>query len=154
LTALAALAVSAVDGRGPLVLFVLAAVYGGFASTIYPTSVAHANDFIAPEDVVRAAGGLLLAYSAGAVVGPLAAAQIMQAAGVAGPFYFIAAAALGLGLFGVWRATRRPSVPVEEQGPWVALPRTTPMVYELDPWAEPGQPEGEVASAPAGPRPG
>lgn len=42
----------------------------------------------------------------------------------------------GLGLFGLWRMTRRATLPSDQQGPWMPLPRTTPVAYELDPWAE------------------
>ena len=43
--------------------------------------------------------------------------------------------------------TRRAALPSDEQGPWVPLPRTTPVAYELDPWAEAadGQPAANDA---------
>ncbi|MFQ5955486.1 MAG: MFS transporter [Kiloniellales bacterium] len=153
LTALAAAAVIATAGRSPSLLFALTAVYAGFAATIYPLSVAHANDFIAPEDIVAVAGGMLLGYSLGAVVGPLGAAQAVALIGPAGLFTFSAGVSAGLGLFGLWRTTRRTSMPKDEQGPWVALPRTTPVCYDLDPWAEPEAENRhpEAASAPQSP---
>jgi MFS family permease len=156
LTAPAALAVTTADTGDLLLLLPLVAVYSGLASTVYPTSVAHANDYVAAEDIVGAAGGLLFAYSLGAVVGPLAAAQAIEASGPAGLFYFNAVIAVGFGLFGVWRMTRRAALPKEEQGPWVPLPRTTPMVYELDPRAEPEAeaPASDVAPAAAKPEAG
>lgn len=136
LMASAALAVVFVSSRSPTLVFVLTAVYCGFAATIYPTSVAHANDFLDPADTVGAAGGMLLGYSLGAMVGPLAASQMLALAGPAGLFLFTAMVGAGLGLFGLWRMTRRAALPSDQQGPWVPLPRTTPVAYELDPWAE------------------
>src|SRR3546814_4876986 len=63
-----ALAASPRDG---VVLWLVVGLFGGFCFALYPLSVAHANDFIEPRDVVPASGGLLLAYSIGAVLGPL-----------------------------------------------------------------------------------
>ncbi len=136
LTASAALAVAFVGSRSLTLVFVLTAVYCGFAATIYPTSVAHANDFVDPADMVGAAGGMLLGYSLGAMAGPLVASQMMAMAGPAGLFLFTAMVGAGLGLFGLWRMTRRATLPSDQQGPWVQLPRTTPVAYELEPWAE------------------
>jgi MFS family permease len=136
LTASAALAVVFVGSRSPTLVFVLTGVFCGFAATIYPISVAHANDFVDPADMVGAAGGMLLGYSLGAMAGPLAASQMLALAGPAGLFIFAAMVGAGLGLFGLWRMTRRATLPSDEQGPWVPLPRTTPVAYELDPWAE------------------
>ncbi len=42
--------------------------------------------------------------------------------------------------------TRRAALPNDEQGPWVPLPRTTPVAYELDPWAEPEAADGQPAA--------
>ncbi len=148
LTALASSAVLAGGDLSRVALFTLTALYCGCAATLYPVSVAHANDFIEPEDIIAAAGGLLLVYSLGAIVGPLAAAQAVELAGPAGLFAFTAAMSAGLGLFGLWRMTRRASVPKDEQGSWVVLPRTTPVAYDLDPWAEAQEPPpGDVAAA-------
>ena len=65
----------------------------------------------------------------------------------AGLFAFTASIGTGLGLFGLWRMTRRASVPKDEQGSWVVLPRTTPVAYDLDPWAEAQEPPPGDAAA-------
>jgi hypothetical protein len=48
----------------------LAAVFGGTLFTLYPLCVAHTNDHVAPGDLVRASGGLIVTYGIGAAIGP------------------------------------------------------------------------------------
>ena len=40
-------------------------------------------------------------------------------------------------LFGLYRMTRRQAVPLDEQGPFVTMNRTTAVIGVLDPRAEP-----------------
>ena len=46
-----------------------------------------------------------------------------------------------VGLFALWRMTRRPAPSMEEQGPFVAVPRTSPVVSDLDPRGDPSEDE-------------
>ncbi|HET9680116.1 MAG TPA: MFS transporter, partial [Gammaproteobacteria bacterium] len=50
---------------------VIALLWGGLAFTVYPVAVAYANDHIEPQDIMPAAGALLLSYGIGAAMGPL-----------------------------------------------------------------------------------
>ena len=45
---------------------------------MYALAVAHANDFAAPDEFVKIAGGLLLLLGFGTMVGPILAAQAME----------------------------------------------------------------------------
>lgn len=126
----------------PVLFYVAGAVFClGFV--VYPLSVGHANDHITTESRVAISGGLLLAYSIGAALGPVLAASAMRHAGDYALFGYIGGVALLIGLFAIWRMTRRARVPVAQQGPFQAVPRTSPVAHELDPAAE--------ASPPAGP---
>jgi len=152
--AVASAAMIAVAGRGDAMVFVLAAVFGGAIFTLYPLCVAHANDFVKPADMVRASGGLILAYACGAIVGPLAASAAMTAIGPLGLFAFISAVGAVAGLYAFWRMGRRPSPSSEERGAFRPLPRTTPVASELDPRATDDAPELDLegtASAGQGP---
>ncbi len=128
------MAVAAATG-GPGLL-VLAAFFGGAGFTLYPMAVAHANDHVDAADLVPAAGGMLLAYSVGASVGPPVAGGIMAAIGPVGLFVFTAAVGMLLTAFTFWRMRQRPAPPLDEQSHYQALPRTTPVVGELDPRGE------------------
>lgn len=118
-----------------LPLFALGALFGGLSFALYPLCVAHANDRLPAEQRVSASGGLILAYSAGAAAGPLAAASALALIGTQGLFAFIAATALAALLFGIWRQASVLPVPAESQGAYQVLPRTTPMTAVLEPAA-------------------
>lgn len=114
----------------------IAALFGGISYTLYPVSLAHTNDHVDKADLVSASGGLILANSMGAVLGPLAASAAMAAMGPRGLFAFTAAAAFAATLYGVWRTSVRPPPPAEAQGTFRPLPQTTPAVAPLDPRPE------------------
>jgi len=117
-------------------LLVSAAVFFGLSSTLYPLSVAYANDYLDSSDVVAASGGFVLVFGVGAVIGPLAASAAMRFAGPQGMFMFtIAAAALLVG-FIAWRTRVRHWAPVVEKEPYILQPETPSAVGDLDPRAE------------------
>lgn len=130
----AGLGIALVSGPG-ILLLALAALFGGLSFALYPLCVAHANDRLDAEQRVAASGGLVLAYSAGAAAGPLAAAGVMTLTGAAGLFLFIATCSGGALMFGLWRQARVLPVPAEQQQSYQVLPRTTPMSAALDPHA-------------------
>ncbi|HLS68293.1 MAG TPA: MFS transporter [Kiloniellales bacterium] len=126
----------------PLPPFVLAALFGASALSAYALCIAHANDFIVPEDAVEASAGLLLTYAAGAVVGPLLATTAMGELGPHGLFATTAVAHALFALFVVYRMSQRASVPAEERDHFVLMePRTSTVVFELDPRSETTSPE-------------
>jgi MFS family permease len=125
-------------------LFYVAGAVFCLGFVVYPLSVGHANDHITTENRVGISGGLLFAYSIGAAMGPVLASLAMRRAGDYALFAFIGGIAFLVGLFALWRMTRRAPIPVAEQGLFQAVPRTSPVAHELDPAAEPSPP-------PAGP---
>lgn len=137
ISAALAAVITAFGGGGLLYLLLLGVAYGGASFTIYGLAVAHANDHLAPNQMVPASAGLLIAYGAGAVSGPAIGAGAMTLAGPAGLFGWIALVLLALALFGLQRMYARAPVPAEEQIPYMAVPRTSPVIGQLDPRAEP-----------------
>lgn len=140
--ALACLGVVLFAGKSFPGLMLSAFVFGALSFVLYPLAVAHANDFAETAGFVAVAGGLILAYSIGSAIGPIAAAALMAAIGPNGLFAFAAMTALVAFGFTVWRIRKRPKLP-ETHTPFVALPRTTPASSELDPRA-PAAPEAEL----------
>jgi MFS family permease len=136
LVAAAALVLVLTGGDWPI-LFAATALFGGFAFTLYPLCVAHMNDHLDRQDRIAASGGLVLAYSAGATVGPLIASAVMSALGASGLFVFVTGAAVLALAFGLWRTLARAPVPAERQGLFQSLPRTTPAAAPLDPRVAP-----------------
>jgi MFS family permease len=120
----------ALETLGLAARFAGAFVFGALAFCLYPLSVAHALDRIGSGRALSAASLMLLASSAGSVVAPIA---IPVAAHAMGPHTFYAlngALCAGFGLVVAWRLIRVRPVAQER---FRAVPRTTPVVYELDP---------------------
>ncbi len=137
-------------GALPL-LFLAAVLYGGFSSTVYPLCVSLANDHIEPEDMVQAAGGLVLTYSVGAALGPAVTARLMAVVGDGALFGLAMAMSCALVLY-TWRRMQvRTPPPEEEKQPFVPLPEVAaaPVSSEVDPRAEPTESlleDGDVRS--------
>ena len=90
---------------------------------------------MARDEFVPAAGGLLLAYSIGASIGPTASSLAIAALGPAGLFAFIAVMLLALAAFTLHRMRRRVAKPVPDQSEFVTMTQTTAVAAELDPRA-------------------
>jgi MFS family permease len=80
------------------VLLPVAALLGGFMSTLYPVCVADAHDRMPADRVVAVSGRLILVSGFASVLGPLIGTSIMARSGIDGLFYFMAAAAFLLAL--------------------------------------------------------
>jgi MFS family permease len=115
------------------VLLGLITLYSGIAFAIYPLSVAHANDFLDPDDLVPASAGLIMAMALGATIGPLITTMCMEYFGNTGFFSFSGVICFITGCFAIFRMTRRPAPDMADQGPYILLSRTTPASVELDP---------------------
>jgi MFS family permease len=119
-------------GRPVQGLLVLVALYGGLALPMYSVCLAHTKDFLAPKQMVQASGTLVLIGGIGAALGPVSVAVVTASIGPAGFFWWLAAIHAAIGLFAVWRMTRRRAPPVAEQRPHIALPpRATPAASVL-----------------------
>lgn len=125
------------SNAGAPVLFVLAAFYGSMAFTVYTLCVAHANDLVHRKRAVEVSSGLLLVFSAGAIIGPITASAMMQKFGPGGLYLQTAMAHASIALVMLLRARVRPNLPKERDEPFVIVPKTTPAVFELDPRGDP-----------------
>ncbi len=134
----AAVGLGALGAQSTWILLPLLSLFCGLIYTLYPISFSHANDFMEPDQLVPAAAGLLLAFGAGAMIGPVAGATAMARFGNAGLFFCVAAMGLTLSLFTIYRMSRREARPNEEQGGFLVMAQTTPAVSELDPRHVPG----------------
>lgn len=120
-------------GDDPWLLAGLFFLLGGFSLSFYAVSVAHAGDFATPDQMVGVSSGSLLAWAAGAAVGPTLAAPFIDLLGPAGLFVYSFAIAMSLTLFVLWRMGRRAPVPPEAREGFINLPATSPRLAEIDP---------------------
>ena len=93
-----------------LTLFVSVGIFGGLAFPLYSVCIAYTNDHLKPNQMVAASGVLVLAGGMGAVIGPVAVASILDFFGNDSFFWSMGIAYLLVGLFALYRMTRRASL--------------------------------------------
>ena len=128
---LSALGIVFLAGSSPLANFGLVFIFGSFAMPLFSLSAAHANDRAGKGEFVLVNAALMLFYSFGAVVGPVAASYFMQGYGPQSLFLFTA------GVYAIFIATTlyrmgvKPGVPESRRGRFTALLRTSTMFAKL-----------------------
>jgi MFS family permease len=106
------------------VFLALAALFSGFALTLYSLSVSHVNDKLEPAQMVASSSTLLLLNGGAAAIGPLLAGSLMTAFGPRAYFSTLAALTGTFAVYDLWRKSRRRPVPPAQKGPFVrAQPR-------------------------------
>ena len=108
--------------------------------TIYSLSIAHANDYLSPSQMVGTASALITVNGIGAIFGPPIIAALVDLFGSYMFFAMLSAVHIGLGLFVLARMYMREAVPAEAQGPFIAVPdQGTAVAASLNPetaWSE------------------
>ncbi len=132
-------------GMGGTPLIIAGIGLGGVAFTFYPLAVAHVNDFIDNDTMLAASAGILLIYSIGASIGPIISAEFLSLWGPSGFLIYVAVMGLAAALFSLARIMVGVKIPMEMQGAYVPVPRTTPVATTIDPKA-PEDAVGEVAA--------
>ncbi|HRO59490.1 MAG TPA: MFS transporter [Burkholderiaceae bacterium] len=112
------------------VVLPLAALFGGFMSSLYPICVAHAHERMPADQVVAVSGRLILANGIGSVIGPLVGMSLMERFGIDGVFYLMAAAALMLAAFAARRRRLTASPPHLDRTFTILTPQPTPQAHD------------------------
>ncbi len=131
-TVVTGFAISAAGALGFGATLALASAHGALMIPIYSICLAHVNDRAPPERFVQVSGGLLLIYAAGAALGPLIAAPLMDRFGPGGLFVFVSGT---LGLFALLIAYRLVSagrLARAYPGRFSPAPRTSQSIYEME----------------------
>ena len=102
----------------------LVAVFGGLSFSLHSLSLAYTNDYLEPSEMVGASGGLVVVLGAGSIIGPTIVGLTIGTVGPTGFFWWLALVHVSVGAFALWRMTRREGMPIEDQGPYVAIPTT------------------------------
>jgi len=103
-------------------LLIMMLIFGGLVFSLYSLFIAHANDFLAPSQMVAMSSGLLMVNGAGAVMGSPLAASVIEIVGNHGFLPTIAGFLFLLAGFVLYRMRMRSAVPAEAQGAFVAIP--------------------------------
>ena len=83
------------------------AIVGGTSNPLYALLLAYANDYLEKEDMAAASGGFLFVNGVGAIAGPLIVGRMMDVIGNRGYWLFTAVLMLIIGIYGLYRMTRR-----------------------------------------------
>ena len=75
--------------------------------------------------MLSASSALVLFLGLGSILGPLMAGWIMEKIGPPGFFWWLASVHLAIGSYAIWRMSRRPPLPSEEQGSHIIVPAQT-----------------------------
>lgn len=127
----AALTITFLAGSDPLTNFVIVFAFGAFAMPLFSLSAAHANDRAGKGEFVLVSAALMLFYSLGAIVGPLAASYVMRFFGPHSLFAFSAGVYAVFILVTLYRMAVRGSVPARERGRFTSLLRTSTVFARL-----------------------
>lgn len=149
--ALAALSVNLTIGMPVWASMGAGALFGALAMPMYSLCLAYTNDYLNPKQMVSASASLVLVGALGSSSGPSIGAALMELVGPRGLFWFTAGVQTAIGIFALYRMTQRPTIPVEDQGNFVAVAGVasqTQVAATLNPEAEWVEPEGEPAGPP------
>ena len=120
-------------GFNKIMFFVYVALYAGMAIPIFTLNLAYVNDYIPKEKFVAAGGGMQIIFGLGAMTGPFLCSLIMNRYGTNGFFIHLLFFHIIIGMFGLFRITKR-SYKDNPESVFTPLPRNiTPLGIELDP---------------------
>ena len=120
-------------GIDKIMFFVYATLYAGMALPLFTLTLAYINDYIPKEKFVAAGAGLQIIFGIGAMLGPIVCTLLMTKYGTNGFFIHLFIFHVIIGLFGMFRITKRPYKDNPEST-FTPLPRNiTPLGIELDP---------------------
>ena len=120
-------------GTSKLMFFIFITIYAGASLSLYPLNLAHTNDFVPKEKFVAAGGGLQLIFGLGAIGGPIVCSIFMNKFGPNSFFIFLLIFHVMIGLFGIYRITRRVTKDNPDSTFTPLSKNITPLGMELDP---------------------
>ena len=120
-------------GMDKIMFLIFVTIYAGFALPMFTLNLAYVNDFIDKERFVAAGAGLQIIFGIGAMGGPFLCSIFMDTLGANGFFIYLGIFHLLIGIFGLYRMTKR-EYEDNPDSTFTPLPRNiTPLGIELDP---------------------
>lgn len=116
-------------------LGLMMALYSGVSTPLYSLYIAHANDYLSPRQVVSTSAKLVMINGLGAIFGPPVLGYSIYIIGVSAFFSVQIIMHIIMIGFVFYRMYARESMPLEAQGPFVAV-RGTSVASSLLPEAE------------------
>ena len=116
-----------------LMFYIFISIYAGMCLPLFSLNLAYVNDFLPKEKFVSAGGGLQIIFGISAMFSPFLCSFFMKTLGPNGLFVFLFIFQAAIGLFGLYRITKR-GTRENPDNTFTPLPRNiTPVGIELDP---------------------
>ena len=104
-----------------IVLYLTAAVIGGFAMPLYSLCSVHTNNYLTPTQMVVASGTLVLLSALGASIGSPLTAFAMEIFGAQAFYGSLGGMLIIVSGFSMWRYNQRADIETDEQGEFVVM---------------------------------
>ncbi len=116
-----------------MLFYIFISLYAGMCLPLFSLNLAYVNDFLTKEKFVSAGAGMQIIFGLSAMVAPFLCSFFMKNLGPNGLFIYLFIFHAAIGLFGIYRMTRR-STEENPENTFTAMPRNiTPLGMELDP---------------------
>jgi len=116
-----------------MLFYIFISLYAGMALPMFSLNLAYINDFLPKEKFVSAGAGMQIIFGLSAMSSPFLCSFFMKLFGPNGLFIFLFIFQTLIGLFGIYRMTRR-STEENPDNTFTPMPRNiTPLGMELDP---------------------
>ena len=116
-----------------MLFYIFISLYAGMALPMFSLNLAYINDFLPKEKFVSAGSGMQIIFGLSAMTAPFICSFFMKQFGPNGMFIFLFIFQTLIGLFGIYRMTRR-SAEENPDNTFTSMPRNiTPLGMELDP---------------------
>jgi MFS family permease len=116
-----------------MLFYIFISLYAGMCLPLFSLNLAYVNDFLPKEKFVSAGAGMQIIFGLSAMVAPFLCSFFMKNLGPNGLFIYLFIFHAAIGLFGIYRMTRR-STEENPENTFTAMPRNiTPLGMELDP---------------------
>ncbi len=113
-------------------LMAAAFVIGGMANPLYSLLLAYTNDFLEPDDMAAASGGLIFVNGTGAIAGPLVVGWLMSNYAPSGFFVFLGIMMALMAVYALYRMSQRAAPSVEDTTAYTPVaPSVSPVAVEL-----------------------
>lgn len=113
-------------------IYLMGFVIGGVTNPLYALLIAYTNDYLEPEDMAAASGGMVFLNGLGATTGPLIIGWGMGAMGPLAFFLYTGVLFMAIALYALYRMTQREAVATEDAMPYApVLPQATSVALEV-----------------------
>lgn len=106
-------------------------IMGGTSNPLYSLLIAYTNDYLEPDDMAAASGGLVFISGVGAIAGPLIIGWMMEQFGAQAFFMVISILMIGLALYAGFRMTQTSREGIEDGAYTPVMPSSTLIAVEV-----------------------